>query len=281
MGVLEVAEYAYHADLVADHPTLSSSVANKLLTGSPAHAKAAHPKLNHELVRQEEHHFDIGAVAHSILLGGESAVEVVAADDWRTKAAKEARDLARAHGRVPLLDKHWAEVQQMTAAIREQLDRVSTSPPLFTDGRGEQTLVWEDNGVLCRARLDWLRDDLVAIDDYKTARSAAPEKWSRSMIDNGYDVQAAFYLRGVRATLDANPAFRFVAQEKEPPYALTVFALAPDVVALADRKVDWAIERWKRCLENDEWPAYPSRVCFVNLEPWQEMRWADREARDD
>jgi hypothetical protein len=243
----------------------------------------AHPKLNPDFVRQEEERFDIGTAAHALLLSGITAVEVLDAPDWRTKAAKEWRDAVRADGRIPLLAKHWGAVQAMAQAATEQLVAHEADPPLFNDGKPEQTLVWEEpGGVLCRARIDWLRDDLDAIDDYKTtSASADPEKWTRSMFTSGYDVQAAFYLRGLEALAGVDEAqMRFVVQETFPPYALSVVAPGPAALAIGRKKVDFAINVWRRCLERDEWPAYPRQVCWAELPPWEEERWLSKETRE-
>ena len=280
-AVLTIPAVDYHADEVADKPTLSKSIAHKLITQSPLHAWTAHPKLNPSFVRKEEDKFDVGTAAHALMLEGDDGVYVVQADDWRTKAAKEARDYARSMGRIPLLGKHWDDVRAMVDAARSQLDRISVSPPLFTDGKTEQTLVWDEGGVTCKARLDHLRDDLTAIDDYKTTgRSAGPQQWSRSMFGMGFDLQVAFYLRGLKAVTGAEADFRFFVQETFEPYAGCVFTLGPDALTLAQEKVQFAIDVWRRCLERDEWPAYPSRVCSVGSLPWADAEWFDREARD-
>ncbi len=278
-GIRTLDATSYHADQIGDTPSLSASIAHILLTQSPAHAKAAHPRLNPRLARDDKHHYDVGTIAHSILLEGESAAEILEYPDWRTKAVKEAAELARAHGRVPLLSKDWHDVEQMVAAAHGQLERINANPPLFTDGKSEQTLVWEDQDVTFRARLDWLRDDYTAVDDYKTAQNANPEKWTRSMFDHGCDLQAEIYRRGVKALTGHTPEFRFAVQEKTPPYALCVVSPGPDVYALAEAKVDHAIEVWRRCLEEDVWPAYPLEVCYAELPPWAEAQWLAREAR--
>lgn len=282
-GILSLTAEDYHGD-PAESPSLSSSIAHLICSTSPKHAWAAHPRLNPAFKRQEEQHFDIGTAAHWLLLQGDTAdvVTVVEADDWRTKTAKEQRDAARAAGRLPLLAKHWDAVQAMVAAAREQLAALDVDPIPFTDGKAEQTLVWEEpGGVICRSRVDWLRDDLIAIDDYKSAgRSANPEKWSRSLFDHGYDVSAAFYLRGVQALTGMVPDWRWVVQETSPPYALVVVAPGPDVVTMARKKVAYAINVWRRCLETGIWPAYPTRVCWAELPPWEETRWLLKEERE-
>lgn len=271
----------YHEDRVVDRPTLSASIAHLLLTSSPRHAWTAHPKLNPDFERKAEEKFDVGTVAHALLLQGETIVEVVDATDWRTKAAQEARDAARDAGRVPLLARHWQAVRDMVDAAREQLAAVDADPAVFAAGRPEQTLAWEEDGVACRALVDWLHDDHRAVDDLKTtARSAHPDSWGRTMFSIGADVQAAFYLRGIRAITGSDPVFRFCVVETAPPYALSIVSLSPDALALADAKVDAALRLWRACLDANDWPAYPRQVCFVEAPPWAEAQWLEREARE-
>lgn len=278
MSVLDIAEYAYHADKVDDErPSLSRSIVQKLVQKTPAHARVAHPRLNPLWTADEKPAFDTGTVAHQLLLDGAAGVQVVAHDSWRTNAAKEARDTARAHGLVPLLEKEWEKVEEMMSAVRLQLADRNDSPALFTNGAPEVTLVWEEQGVLCRARLDWLGDDHATVDDFKTASNAEPFKFSRgSFFDHGYDLQAAFYARGVQACFGTHARFRFAVVEKEPPYSLIVFDAAPDVLELANAKIDWAIGVWRECLESGVWPGYSSKTHSVTLPPWAEDQWWSR-----
>ena len=280
-GIHDMAADQYHAD-PCEQPSLSSSIARLMLTHSPAHARAAQPRLNPDYVREEDEKFDVGTVAHALLLQGIEAVRVVDAPDWRTKAAKEERDEARALGITPLLAKQWDGVQQMVAAVRDQLASFDCDPPLLTDGEPEKTLIWrEENGVWCRARLDWLHTSGYAADDLKTTtRSANPEQWARSLFNTGYDVQACFYLRGIQQTTGKHADFRFVVCETAPPYAVSVVSLAPDAVELARAKVKWAINEWARCLESGVWPSYPTRVAFAEAPAWELARWLEREERE-
>lgn len=283
-GIHDLSAEQYHAD-PSDTPSLSASIANVLLTHSPAHARAAHPKLNPTYARKEEQKFDVGTAAHALLLQGVSVVDICDYPDWRSGAAKEARDLARTHGRIPLLTDQWTEVEAMTTSVSAQLAALNIEPPLFTAGQPEQTLVWDENGVACRARLDWLHDDHGCIDDLKTtSRSANPETWCRSTLWSiGADVQAAFYTRGLTAVTGAFvPAtFRWAVCETTPPYAVSVISLSPAALELANAKVDYALALWKRCLETDTWPGYPTDICFAEPLPWMEAQWLEREAREE
>lgn len=280
MSILAVSAQEYHAD-PCDTPSLSASVAHILCTSSPAHARMAHPRLNPDYRPKEAAHFDLGTSAHALLLEGRNAVAVIDADDWRTKAAKEARDAARDAGLVPLLEAQWRDVRDMAESARDQLADVDAQPGLFITGKPEQPIAWQEDGVQCRSLIDWLHDDHRAIDDYKTtSRSANPEQWTRSLFSFGGDIQAAFYRRGVKAVFGREPDFRFVVQETYPPYALSVISVGPDVLLMADKKIDYALAVWKRCLEDDHWPGYPQRVCYAELPAWEEYRWLERETRE-
>lgn len=270
----------YHAD-PAPEPSLSASIAHILLSQSPRHAWTAHPKLNPDYEREVDGKFDLGTAVHALLLEGEQVFELVNATDWRTKAAQEARDAIRAAGKIPLLTDQAETVGEMAKAAREQLKAFAPVP--FTDGRPEESLVWQEaNGVWCRARLDWIATDETRIWDYKsTGGSAHPEAWTRGpLFANGYDIQAAFYRRGVQMVGGPEPEFTFVVQETYPPYALSVIGLGPDVVTLATKKVLAAIELWGACLKEKVWPAYPAQVCSAGLPPWEEARWMEREYRE-
>jgi hypothetical protein len=92
-GIYKMRAAEYHADPCLE-PSLSSTIARVLCDSAPAHAQHAHPRLNLQNVEEEAEHFDIGTAAHAILLEGEAAVTVIDAKDWRTNAAKDARDAA-------------------------------------------------------------------------------------------------------------------------------------------------------------------------------------------
>jgi hypothetical protein len=280
----------YHADPVIE-PSLSSSIAKILCMDSPAHAYAAHPRFTPSVEDDAKLHFDVGTIAHALILEGSDVAHVMQArnkegeivTDYRTKAAKEERNRVRAAGKVPILQHQWEEVQAMTFATRERLRIHKQADDAFTNGKPEQVIVWQDEGIWCRSRIDWLHDSHLIIDDYKTTGiTANPETFTRSIFSNGYDIQAAFYLRGLRAVFPEilrgrDPIFRFIVQETFSPYALSVISLGPDVMSIAEKKVQFAIELWKRCTTTNQWPAWPSSICYAELPPWEEERWLRKE----
>ncbi|MGO9960591.1 MAG: PD-(D/E)XK nuclease-like domain-containing protein [Solirubrobacteraceae bacterium] len=271
-GIHALSAEDYHADQIADAPSLSASIAHILLNRSPLHAWTAHSRLNPNYEPRASGTLDHGTAAHALLFEARKPL-IVDADDWRSKAAREARDQARVDGQVPLLAKDARVVQAMCDAIGRQLDGLDCHPRPFTSGKAEQTLVWEEaGGVICRARLDWLRDDLEAIDDLKTTTTANPRDWCRRrLFEDGKDVQAAWYLRGLTAVTGADALWRFVVVENKPPYALSVVSLSPDALKLANAKIHQAIAIWRRCLDTGDWPGYPAQVCYAELPPWERI----------
>lgn len=262
-GVFTIGEAAYHA-----HPALSSSGARKLLPPScPA------------LFKWERDHgqahravFDFGHAAHALALGVGAEIVTVDAEDWRTKAAKEARDAAYAEGKTPLLAAERAQVEGMAAALLEH----PIASALFDPERGkpEQSLFWMDerHEVWRRARLDWLPDvvnDRIIITDYKTTACAEPRAVAKSMASYGYHAQAAWYVDAVHALgLAEHVGFVLLCQEKTPPYLVTV--AEPDQVALRVGRAlnDRALEVYADCLAHDYWPGYTDGVEVVSLPAW-------------
>lgn len=283
-GIYDILAEAYHADC-CPAPSLSASVAHELLSRSPRHAWQAHPRLNPAHEPEHRAEFDIGHAAHALMLGDDRArFVIVEAADYRTAAAKVARDAAYAAGAIPLLPHQYDAAVRMASAARLQLDG-HEARDAFRAGKPEQTIAWREGDVWCRARLDWLPDRITRatiIYDFKSTTNAEPAAWSRSKIEAmGYDVQAAFYLRGLRALGHPDTLrFAFVVAETEPPHALSVIGLPPEAMALAQQKVEHAIAVWRQCLATGDWPAYPTRICWADPNPWSEARWQERQARD-
>jgi hypothetical protein len=277
-GIYTIPADEYHADPTPE-PSLSASIAKLLAEKTPMHAWAQHPRLNPGFERIEEEKFDVGNFAHQLILEGEDNIVVVDADSWRTKAAQEEREGARAEGRIALLAKDYARVTVATHAIRAQIAARLDEPRLFSDGKPEQTLVWRESTaygpIWCRARVDWLHDDFSALDDLKTtAASANPVIWSnKTLWQIGGDVQAAFYRRGVKELTGKEPVFRFVVAENKIPFALGVCSPGPDALQFGDEKVDAAITLWAKCLSENSWPAYPQGIHYFDVPMWASLQF--------
>lgn len=271
----------YHAD-PAPVPSLSSSIAAILVTRSPRHAWEAHPRLNPNYRPEEDQKFDRGSAAHELLLGGSDSIVVVEADDWRTKAAREQRDAIRAEGKLPLLARHFADVQKMVEIAKLAINSNEDLKGYGLDaGKVEQVLVWREDDIWCRARLDWLSNDRKLIYDYKsTGASAEPNAWIRTMLGMTGEIQPAFYLRGNTATGGPEDArFVFLVQENEPPFACSFVGMPPAFIDLGSRKMARAVSLWRSCMTSGQWPSYPNRIHWAEPPEWARAQWEEQELR--
>lgn len=277
MSTLDLSSDEYHAD-PAPEPSLNSTTARVLLSKTPAHAKAQHPRLSDvPLEPRSSEAMDMGTAVHQLLLR-DDRVEVGEFANYRTAEAQTWRDACRADGRVPMLTHQWERAQNVANAVREGVRNLPKPTP-FTAGTPEATLTWQEDDVWLRARLDWLRDDLSYIDDLKcTSKTAAPLQWQKQIWNMGYDLQAALYRRAVLNVYGTQPRFRWIVVETVPPYACSVVELSDQDMFAAEVKVDAALEIWRECMESGRWPAYPNEVHVAHAPGWAKAErdeWAE------
>lgn len=281
----------------APTPSLSPSVAHLLVTRSARHAWHAHPKLNPAWQPEATAESDLGSIAHALFLERDaSRVVVVEADDWRTKVAKEARDTARAEGKLPILAAKYGAVEAMVVEVRRAVAD-SELADVFADGQAEQTMLWQESlagelcseearegmapgeppaHIWCRTRPDWQSADRRVLVDYKTTGgNAEPDAWARTqLLGMGYEMQAAFGVRAVSIVAHVHePAFVFVVQETDSPYAVSFVSLTPAWLAWAEHKRRAAVAQWAHCLTRDSWPGYPSQIAYAEPPGWAMAGW--------
>lgn len=271
------------ADYFADPcpvPSLSQSVAKVLLAESPLHAWHAHPRLNPDFRPDDPTKFDVGNVAHTLLIGRGKDIAVLDFDDWRTKDAKIARESAAGHGKLAVLGKHFSKAERMVKAAREQLELRGLGH-LFRDGNGEVCAAWREGNLWFRQLIDWLSPDRMIFADYKTTQeSAAPHALGRKMAADGWPVQAAMGERGLDALLPETAGRRrylFIVQEDWQPYALNVVEISEGVLSLGRKRLQIAVDIWQRCIEADRWPGYPLEILRPQMPGWAETEWTARE----
>ena len=241
---------------------LSSGLCNTLLQYSPFHAK-------HEQdggPSDDSEASDMGTAIHDCLLEGRDRIVSIDAADWRTKAAKEARDLARSQGGIPMLAH---KVSQVEAAVKAAKEFVAGSEiaGVFDSGKPEQTVIWKEGDILCKARADWLSDSW-HISVKTTTGSANPKHYTRFTVSQqGHDTGLAFYRRGMEA-LGIEVEHRILLIEQDA-LGVCCFGLAPSKLEYANGRIDRAISIWQQCQKSGVYPAYPTQTCFAEAQPWE------------
>ncbi len=275
---LDIPTADYFSD-PCESPSLTQSIASVLLSQSPRHAALRHPRLNPAWKPHEDTKFNIGNAAHKLLIGRGKELVVVEADDWRTKAAKEARDEAHAAGKVALLAHQYKDATEMAASFHEQM---AVMPSEILDAfmagggaAGEVVIIAEYEGVILRSMVDWMRDT-THLDDLKTTGiSASPDRLPYAMADGGWDLQAAIQER-ILDVLEPSTAGRrhhyFYLQENDDPYEVTVCELPESVMTIGRAKLDKAIGIWRKCITENRWPGYPRLVHSPVYPPYLEAR---------
>lgn len=267
--VWDMAEGLYHSGPTAVE-SLSQSGAKLLLPPS----SPARYRWQADHGRPPSAEFDMGHAAHALVLGVGSPIVEVDADSWRTKAAQQARDEARAEGATPLLTATAQAVRDMAGALTSH----PLAAQLLAGGTPEVSMFGQDpeTGVWLRGRVDWVTADGTMV-DYKTTACAHPDKFVRSVADYGYHMQAAWYL-DLAASLDDMPdadRFLFIAQDKTPPYSVSVVDLDAEWMALGRAANRRAIDMFAACLASGSWPAYGDDIATLTPPYWMRTRSDD------
>lgn len=268
--ILNVTEAEYHAD-PCPSPSLSHSLAHTLVTESPRHAWLQHPKLG-GVERIATKAMDEGAILHKLLLGAGADFEMVVADDWRTKAAKEERESIQAAGKIAILAHHFEKLK--TAAERILKNAENQGFPIY--GQPEIAIAFDELGrhsdVACRCRIDLIRPDHILY-DLKKVRSANPRDLSRIIFDYGYDIQHMAYTRAYEKLVpDAvgRADFVFLFCETDPPYEVVAARLDGAMREIGQRRWTKAVMLWEKLLTEGSfpWPGYADGAIVLDSPPY-------------
>lgn len=281
-------------------PAVSASLVNTLVELCPRAAWAASWLNPDPLPDDANGASDAGTIAHAILLeGSEACCEVIDPRDhpakttgaipegWTNASIRAARDAARAAGRVPVLLADMARIRAMVASAGAFVDSLRAGEPAVWSafreaGDSELTVIWDDAGTLCRMRPDRISADRGVIVDAKfTLRAAHPDSWGRAQLGTmGYATSAAFYRRGAMAAFGVEPDYLFLVVEQEPPYLCSLVGLDPSWRAYGDANVRAGLSTWRRCVERNDWPAYPARATYPEMPGWLAAQFEAREVEE-
>ncbi len=286
-GLYRMTAETYHSD-PCPVPSLSSGAIRKMLERTPRHAYCEHPRLGGQRDESGSPAMTLGTVVHALILGAGRDFIVIDADNYRTKAAQEARDAAAARGLTPIIRDQYEKARAMAASAQRELNQLPLVGDALVAGRPEIVAIWREGETWCRSMMDLCptaidSDGWWTIYDLKTTQMALdPNTIARHLVASGYDVQAAFYCRGLESLLGpaARVRFRFLFVESDSPHLCAAFVGSGEMQTTGEQKVIAGISIWQRCIATNNWPGYSTDVLRLEPPKFMETQWADREAGD-
>lgn len=243
---------------------LSASGAKHLLR-SPAHYLAARAAPHEPSAAMK-----LGTVVHTLVLEPEKAVHEIAVApkfDRRTSLGRAAADeFEAAAGGKLIIDEGSYDIARRIA------DRVRAHPLIKTDldqdGVSELTMLWNQHGVPCKARVDRLSGFTML--DVKTCKDASPSGFAKQIGKFKYHMQHAHYANGFREIhgwdLDR---FVFIAVETDPPFEVGLYSISPRSLQSGRALIERAAVAYKRAMDTkDMWKGYEAAIIEVDVPNW-------------
>lgn len=267
-------------------PSMSSSMARRLLESAPARVWHETRRLNPDWEEGEGRTiFDIGTAAHAQLIGEGDPIVVIPYDSYRSNAAQEMRDEAYAMSHTPVLEKNMDRVIGMEEAALLQLNQNDICREVLESNPvREGTVIWNDVGVVCRARPDLMivTPEICVILHYKTTSSILHiSNMSRFAANQSWEIIASHYEAALTALYGRPVVQVFAVQETAKPYQMMILQLKEAFIEVGEMRRQRALEILARCLRSGNWPGHDARTIMVELPPWHEKQQIEAKDREE
>lgn len=233
---------------------VGSTTLNETLR-SPAHAKYWREN------QKESKHERFGSIVHAALLQPHifARYRVIQQCDRRTKEGK----FIYAQFMDSLLDgdKMISEDEyQKVRAIQDAVLSHPTFQKIFSGGVAESTGIYDDgSGIPMKIRPDY-RSELLP--DIKTTDDARLRSFDRQILENGYDVQAAYY-QDVANLIAGRKQFEsslWVVIEVSPPFCVAFYEVSREWIELGREKYKRALCEFIKAKLTGVHPGYPEEI---------------------
>lgn len=214
--------------------------------------------------------FRIGNAIHDLTLTKGSSTILVDAPDWKTKAAREAKEAAVGEGKYPLNRKEHADAQAMADALRRN---EHLAQGLIT-GRTEVAITGTDAATFTpmKSRLDVLDIPARRIYDIKTVSGdVEPDTFASHVARYGYHIQAPQYIDITATETGTDPdewEFIFVIVKKKAPFLTFTVSLDAPALERGRQQRTRGIAKLRECERTGIWPGYDQRIKTVSLPRW-------------
>ncbi len=233
----------------------------------------------------------LGSLAHMMLFepGRVAQIIVPAPINPRTQTAfgsdtKAWADYAEENrGKLIVSAEEMAIARNMVAAILEH-PNLGLIFNAATDT--ELVIVWDDGGVLCKAKIDAMVGTMMA-GDLKTTDDASERAFASKMVAYSYITQSAFYTRGLRALGLDGMDFVFGVVEKPAKSETAEFLrsgrkckavaymIGENTAAAGRAMVSEWLNKVRKCREANVWPGYTSEIVQIEAPTYFLAKFAD------
>lgn len=214
-------------------------------------------EINGEIEQKDTPAFVLGRAAHSLILEGcasfdrdfvvsDGPVNPRTGEPYGAKTKMYADWLAT-QDREVVSGKDYSFILNLQRSVHLH----AAASELLAKGEAEGVVRAEYCGVPCQIRMDWFSPESGLV-DLKTCDSL---KWFEFDCRRyGYIFQLAFYRAVIRIVTGVTVPIHIIAVEKNEPFATGVWQLTGEVLDLAERINDAALERYKKCQFTGIWP---------------------------
>ncbi len=208
---------------------------------------------------------NFGTAAHYMLVEGEvvfnQEVAVLMGSPY-TKAYKE--------NKADMLERYSCVIKETELNhIKGMKENIIDEANMYLqadDKLPEASFFWYEDKVLCKCRPDLIcppfkglhKPGEIYVVDYKTTKSCDPKQFADSVKYWGYDMQAAWYRRGMEKAGYNVKEFAFVAQEKFPPYASKIFIITDEQMDSAWENMQIFLDDYNKYLDTGKVSIYNS-----------------------
>ncbi len=123
--------------------------------------------------------------------------------------------------------------------------------------------------TFCKIRPDIAYEENGWLIDVKTCANASQKQFQKDMINFNYDLQAAFYLDGMKYITGKPPqGFIFLCVENCAPFDIAIYTPEAKVIEHGRHKYQQALATFQECWEKDYWPGYTEQAVSLELPGW-------------
>ncbi len=184
------------------------------------------------------------------------------------KAIWDAHELAN-EGKEILTDPEWRRCMGMSNAAHAD---PTIAEIIGGEGANEVTIVWDRDGIRCKARLDRVTafGAWTVVADIKSTKDGSPRGFPREIAKYDYHTQAQWYTDGLaRATGDDYQRRHLIlALENFRPYAAATYEL--EAMSMEQAKDDnrKRFDAYRAARDTGIWPGYPTGITEIALPRW-------------